>query len=50
MEGAKVAVDYTEIRNVRKHPSGRPGLVLYEPYQTAVVEPDQALAQRLLEK
>ena len=49
-ESGKVAVDYTEIRNVRKHPSGRPGLVLYEPYQTAVVEPDKALAQRLLEK
>ncbi len=49
-DSGKVAVDYTEIRNVRKHPSGKPGLVLYEPYQTAVVEPDQALAQRLLEK
>ena len=46
-ESGKVAVDYTEIRNVRKHPAGKPGLVLYEPYRTAIVEPDQALAQRL---
>lgn len=43
----KVAVDYTEIRNVWKHPSGKPGLVLYEPYTTAVVEADPALVERL---
>lgn len=43
----KVAVDYTEIRNVWKHPSGKPGLVLYEPYTTAVVESDEALVERL---
>lgn len=43
----KVAVDYTEIRNVWKHPSGKPGLVLYEPYTTAVVESDAALVERL---
>ena len=49
-ESGKVAVDYTQVRNVWKHPSGRPGLVLYEPYQTAIVEPDAALADRLLEK
>lgn len=46
-DSGKVAVDYTEIRNVRKHPAGKPGLVLYEPYQTAVVPPDLELAQRL---
>lgn len=43
----KVAVDYTEIRNVWKHPSGKPGLVLYEPYTTAVVESDGELVERL---
>lgn len=32
-ESGKVAVDYTQVRNVWKHPSGRPGLVLYEPYR-----------------
>lgn len=46
-ESGKVAVDYTEIRNVRKHPAGKPGLVLYEPYQTAVVAPAPGLAARL---
>lgn len=43
----KVAVDYTEIRNVWKHPSGKPGLVLYEPYTTAVVESQEELVARL---
>lgn len=43
----KIAVDYTEIRNVWKHPSGKPGLVLYEPYTTAVVEADGELVERL---
>jgi len=46
-ESGKVPVDYTQIRNVRKHPANKPGLVLYEPYQTAIVEPDRALAERL---
>lgn len=49
-EGGKVAVDYTEIRNVRKHPAGKPGLVLYEPFSTAIVEADEALIARLAEK
>lgn len=46
-DGGKIAVDYTEIRNVWKHPSGKPGLVLYEPFSTAIVEADAALAARL---
>lgn len=49
-DGGKTAVDYTEIRNVWKHPAGKPGLVLYDPYQTAVVAPDFDLAKRLLQK
>ncbi|MEG2286873.1 MAG: NFACT RNA binding domain-containing protein, partial [Ruthenibacterium sp.] len=43
--GAKVEVDYTEVRNVRKTNDCKPGMVLYDPYETAVVAPDaQALA------
>lgn len=49
-ESGKVPVDYTEIRNVWKHPCGKPGLVLYEPYQTAVVTPDKDLVTRLEQK
>lgn len=43
----KVPVDYTAVKNVRKQPGGRPGMVLYERFQTAVVDPDAALAARL---
>ena len=49
-DSGKVAVDYTEIRNVKKHPAGKPGLVLYEPFQTAIVSPDLELEQRLRTK
>lgn len=42
--GVKVAVDFTEVRNVRKTGDLKPGMVLYEPYETAFVTPDAALA------
>ena len=45
--GAKVQVDYTEVKNVWKANGAKPGMVLYETYETAVVTPDPALAQRL---
>lgn len=45
----KVAVDYTEIRNVKKQPGGKPGMVIYDAYQTAVVDPDEELVRRLAE-
>ncbi|MEG1744842.1 MAG: NFACT RNA binding domain-containing protein, partial [Ruthenibacterium sp.] len=32
--GAKVEVDYTEVRNVRKTNDCKPGMVLYDPYET----------------
>lgn len=35
--GAKVEVDYTEIRNVKKPSGARPGKVIYVNYSTAVV-------------
>ena len=46
-ESAKVPVDYTEVRHVRKPNGAKPGMVVYEPYQTAIVNPDKALADRL---
>ncbi len=45
--GAKVQVDYTEVKNVWKANGAKPGMVLYDPYETAVVTPDPALAERL---
>ncbi len=45
--GAKVQVDYTAVKNVWKANGAKPGMVLYDPYETAVVTPDPALAERL---
>jgi predicted ribosome quality control (RQC) complex YloA/Tae2 family protein len=36
---AKVEVDYTYIRNVKKTPGGKPGMVIYVNYYTVVVTP-----------
>lgn len=49
-EGAKVEVDYTMIKNVKKPNGAKPGMVIYETYQTAVVSGDKALADRLFVK
>lgn len=45
---AKVPVDYTLIKNVKKQPGGKPGMVIYENFSTAIVDPDEALAQSLM--
>jgi len=43
-----VAVDWTRARYVRKPKGARPGMVLYEHYQTLFVTPDEQRVQRLL--
>lgn len=48
--GAKAAVDYTDVKNVRKPAGAKPGFVIYDSYSTAWVLPDPALAQRLRER
>lgn len=40
--GAKVAVDYTQVRNVWKANGAKPGMVLYETYETAYISPESA--------
>lgn len=45
--GAKIPVDFTEVRNVRKTGDLKPGMVLYDPYETALVTPDEQLAEKL---
>ena len=44
--GAKVPVDYTFVKKIRKTGGLRPGMVLYDIYETAYVTPDEALAAR----
>ena len=46
-DGSKVPVDYTPVKYVKKPAGGRPGMVVYTTYQTAVVEPDAELAKKL---
>ena len=45
--GRQVPVDYTQLRNVKKPAGARPGMVVYDPYQTAYVSPEAALLERL---
>ncbi len=47
---SKVPVDYTTIKNVKKQPGGKPGMVIYESFRTAIVDPDEAQVEALLEK
>lgn len=46
---AKVPVDYTAIKNVKKQPGGKPGMVIYDNFSTAIVDPDEALVTALAE-
>ena len=48
--GAKVPVDYTIIKNVRKPQGAKPGMVIYDNYKTAYVEPDEERIKALLVK
>lgn len=47
--GAKVPVDYTEVRNIRKTGDLKPGMVLYEHYETGYVTPEHGIEERLRE-
>jgi len=46
-EGKKVPVDYTPVKYVKKPAGARPGMVVYTTYQTAYVDPDEALVNAL---
>ena len=46
-EGRRVPVDYTPVKYVKKPAGARPGMVVYTTYQTAYVDPDEALVKRL---
>ena len=48
--GNQIPVDYTQIRNVRKPSGAKPGMVIYDPYQTAFVTPTEELVKSLSNK
>lgn len=43
----KVPVDYTQRKNVKKPPGAKPGFVIYDFFQTAIITPDERRLQRL---
>ena len=43
----KVPVDYTHIKNVKKPPGARPGMVIYTDYKTIPATPNEELVNRL---
>jgi len=46
-ESGALAVDYTEVRHVRRRPGGKPGFVFYENYETITVNPlDEAMRKK----
>lgn len=49
-DSGQVAVDYTQVRNVKKPNGARPGMVVYDPYKTTYVRPDEAGVKALEEK
>ncbi|HEX3045886.1 MAG TPA: NFACT RNA binding domain-containing protein, partial [Bacillota bacterium] len=44
---SKVPVDYTQRKNVKKPPGAKPGFVIYDFFQTAIITPDPQRLQRL---
>ncbi|MDD5017687.1 MAG: NFACT family protein, partial [Eubacteriales bacterium] len=44
----KVPVDYTQRKNVRKPGGAKPGMVVYDGYNTILVSPDKSLFERLI--
>ncbi|MEG0109682.1 MAG: NFACT RNA binding domain-containing protein, partial [Oscillospiraceae bacterium] len=45
--GAKVAVDFTEVKNIRKTGDLPPGMVLYDTYETAYITAQAGIEERL---
>lgn len=44
---AKVPVDYTQVRNVKKPPGAKPGMAIYDSFKTAIITPDPELVHSL---
>jgi len=46
-ESVNVPVDYTQVRHVKKPAGARPGMVVYDPYETVYVTPQEDLVKKL---
>jgi predicted ribosome quality control (RQC) complex YloA/Tae2 family protein len=47
---SSVPVDYTEVRNVKKPPGAKPGMVIYENFKTIMVKPDESVVKSLMQQ
>lgn len=43
----KVPVDFTQVRNVKKPQGAKPGMVIYNDFRTAIIDPEPELVQGL---
>ena len=48
-DAGKAPVDHTQVKNVKKLPGGRPGMVTYTDFKTLIAAPDEELVRRLLQ-
>ncbi len=46
-DSAQVPVDYTLVKNIKKPPGAKPGMVTYDQFKTIFVTPDESLMERL---
>ena len=49
-QSSSVAVDFCPVRNVKKPAHAKPGMVIYDRYETVYVTPDEELVERLRAK
>ncbi|MGL5972387.1 MAG: Rqc2 family fibronectin-binding protein [Oscillospiraceae bacterium] len=49
-QGSQVPVDYTNIKNIKKPPNAKLGMVTYDSYYTAYVTPDEEYISKLIVK
>ncbi|MDL2232791.1 NFACT family protein [Ruminococcaceae bacterium OttesenSCG-928-L11] len=49
-ESSKVPVDFTFVKHVKKPNGAKPGMVIYDHYQTVIVDPDEELVKQLTVK
>lgn len=49
-ESSKVPVDFTLVKYVKKPSGAKPGMVIYDHFETVIVDPDPVLAERLRKK
>jgi len=49
-DSGQVAVDYTQVRHVKKPNGARPGMVVYDSYQTAYVTATENIVKKLFVK